>query len=383
MEKWLSQRLTPAKAKEDRWLELATVLEQLWEDYFDPDLSRLERLRSSYLADDSDLAKRIREMGDYFSFEMPDEADRPIALAWRRLEIEYKDMELILRSVFRRHFGDFPVAWYPIFAPIDTTYGVGFKTSDYLFEEWTKNVPPEGYFLTSRGVVGVDKYGLWKYGLTKDRFRSEAHPLVVRTKPLHIVFDGFLWFYRCELGPYQTAIDIEWETNEQTEFQFGPLGVRYDYTAADVRHVDIDVFQTIRDVDNTIDFKFWPAETTWRLDMFLPFDGFGDELLPLDLVIPGYELMPLKPFGVYININEHQLPIAGERDLLTLSNTAQDREKVFPVACDIELSQTCESETATIGIDYFDGEMSLDMLPSFADVPADFAPLDYPYGGYV
>ena len=292
MNNWLVNRLTPAKAKEARWTELATVMEQVWGEFFDPELSRLERLRSSYTADDADLVKKIRQMGDYFSFELPKEADRPIALAWRRLEIEYKDMELILRSVFRRHFGDFPVEWYPLFAPVGQEYGSEFITSDYLLEEsWSKNIPPSGYFLTSRGIVGVDKMGLFREGLSKERFRTEARPLVIRTKPLHIVFDGFLWYIRYDLGTFDPILDVTWESWQRIPLLFGPLGSRFDYLEADARRLDVDIFQTRSDTERlVVDVPFWNVARQYALDRFMV-DGFSD-LLPVDvmLVVPNIPL---------------------------------------------------------------------------------------------
>lgn len=475
MEKWLSQRLTPAKAKESRWLELATVLEQLWEEFFDPDLSRLERLRSSYLADDSDLAKKIRQMGDYFSFEMPKEADRPIALAWRRLEIEYKDMELILRSVFRRHFGDFPVAWYPIFAPTHAPYGEGFIVGDYLVEEWKKNVAPDNYFLTSRGVVGVDKAGLYRDGISKEAFRNEAYPLVMRTKPLHIVFEGFLWFIHHELGPFKADTSVFWDAENFLPLLFGPLGARYDFTAADERRVDIDVFQTKRDIERPVEFSFLdPDNLPWHLDMFLP-QGFGD-ILPIDLLLRGQEGKLLTPFSTIYAENawrptiadfatvkadilreeiartwqaiavqtartgmgqsqERQIPVMfhDERpahldmfypdafcDWLPADLTVRGNEEellkpfslpfaerdtmhrvYYPVPDSIayqtehenELSlglapftvgHSAETERELNAISAFcEDEIPLDRLPCFDGISGDFAPLDYPYGGYV
>ena len=86
---WRFQRLTPAKRSESRWAELASTLESIWEEFIDPRISRVERLRSSYLADSDALARKLREMGDYFSYDMPREEDKPIALAWRRLELQY------------------------------------------------------------------------------------------------------------------------------------------------------------------------------------------------------------------------------------------------------------------------------------------------------
>ena len=469
MNNWLVNRLTPAKAKEPRWADFATALERLWEDFFDPEMSRLERLRSSYTADDADLAKKIRQMGDYFSFEMPKEADRPIALAWRRLEIEYKDMELILRSVFRRHFGDFPVEWYPLFAPSAKEYGTEFITSDYLLEDaWSKNIPPDGYFLTSRGIVGVDKLGLFREGLSKDRFRDEAHPLVVRTKPLHIVFDGFLWFIRYDLGVFDPAMSVTWDNCHRIELQFGPLGARYDYTPADVRHADIGVFEMPRDVSRHVAIAFW-ADSDWHLDRFLP-DGFGD-LLPLDLVMPGRELMaPQRLSTVYaegerlvcVPLSVPAMSLSGKRsraatvcaapgtlkrhgetersqgirfldvsawhldrylpdgfgDLLPLDrvrsgNEAADASVISMVLRELEKSVALDFQHA-LGIQqerktraftvpasficstasercrfhaampaFEEMESPLDRLPGEDGISVDFAPLDYPYGGYV
>lgn len=130
MEGWLSKRLTPAKQQEPRWLDLAAILERLWAEFYDPEISRLEHLRSFYQANEADLCAKIREMGDYFSFDLPPDKDKPIAVAWRRLELEYKDMELLLQSVFKRHYGELPVAWLPLFAPIDEIYGSAFEPAN-------------------------------------------------------------------------------------------------------------------------------------------------------------------------------------------------------------------------------------------------------------
>lgn len=68
MIKWLFRRLTTAKGKEARWADLATAIEGVWEEYFDPCLSRLERLRSSYLADDQAACTEDPANGGLFFF---------------------------------------------------------------------------------------------------------------------------------------------------------------------------------------------------------------------------------------------------------------------------------------------------------------------------
>lgn len=291
MSNWLSNRLTPSKIKEARWVEFSTVLEHVWEEFFDPAMSRLERLRSAYTADDADLIKKIREMGDYFSFDRPRYEDRPVSLAWRRLELEYKDMELILSSVFRRHYSNLPVTWFPIFAPIDVPYGTEFQVAEGPWPE-RKNVPPDGWFLTSRGRLGTDYGYLLSLGLTKQTFLEKALPLLMRTKPLHIVYDGPLWYIWFDLE-FNAAFptDLLWWERDcgLYELQFSVLGSRFDYTPADVRYLDIQSALCTWERLNDCEIPFIPlSEQTWHLDYYLP-EILGHDWLPTDILLAGHE----------------------------------------------------------------------------------------------
>lgn len=304
MSNWLFKRLTPAKAKEARWADLAQVLASIWEEFFDPDLSRLERLRSSYTADDADLVKKIRSMGDYFSFEMPRKEDRPVALAWRRLEIEYKDMELILRSVFRRHFGDLPVTWLPLFAPVNEVYGTRFLAAEGPWAD-NKNVPPEGWFLTSRGLLGTDFGRLLATGLNKADYLKQAMPLLLRTKPLHIVLDGVLWYIRFET-PFEHIFKCLWEReNYGYELQFSVLGSRFDFTPADATFLDVQKSLCTWDRESFFDAveAFPDPYPYWHLDSHLP-EGFPPYWLPLDTFIAGNESRNANPCALVAIVRE-------------------------------------------------------------------------------
>lgn len=292
MANWLSTRLTPAKLKEARWLELAAVLEHVWEEFFDPEMARVDRLRSTYTADEADLIKKIREMGDYFSFDMPREENRPISLGWRRLELEYKDMELIVNSIFRRHYNNLPVHWLPLYAPIDLPYGTRFEVASE-FEIATKNIAPDGMFLTSRGLLGADYGYLMTMGFTKSVFLERAMPLIKRAKPLHIVFDGMLWFIQFDL-PFEAEISdlLSWAERDWgiIELQFSVLGSRYDYVRADVRQIDlVNSLDCHWDIDCPISLPFLPANSClWHLDFYLP-EGLPETWLPTDISISGNE----------------------------------------------------------------------------------------------
>lgn len=263
-------------------------MERVWEEFFDPRLSRLERMRSSYLADDQDLVRKIRQMGDYFSFELPNEAERPIALAWRRLELEYKDTELILRSVFRRHFGHMAVNWFPIFAPLDKPYGSEFEAAEGPWPE-TKNYPPEGMFLTSRGVLGIDLSCVFQLRMSKAEFLARAEPLLLRTKPLHIVYDGPLWYVRLEFPPFEALLDICWDRAHWCDLPFTVLGSRFDVTPADACRLDAQTLGCTWEREGYHLIPLFPARSMVRgLDWHFP-EGLPAAWFPLDIALAATE----------------------------------------------------------------------------------------------
>lgn len=290
LENWLLSRLTPAKGKEARWTELAIALEKTWAWAFDPEFFRLERLRSSYQADDQDLLALMRQMGDYFSFDLPRREDRPIAVAWRRLELEYKDMELLLQSVFRRHYGELPVTWFPLFAPLNEPYGSCFIAAEGPWPE-KKNVPPAGMFLTSRGLLGVEHGYLLKMGLNKKKFLDRVMPIVRKAKPLHIVYDGTLWYIRFDI-PFEADFtsNLLWERDwGPIELQFTVLGSRFDYTPVDANYLDIQSALCTWERENICPLSFVPEYSrTWRLDKYLK-ESILANWLPLDVVVIGNE----------------------------------------------------------------------------------------------
>lgn len=379
LSKWLSRRLTPAKSKEARWAELAAVTEQIWEEFFDPDLSRLERLRSSYLADDQDLVRKIRQMGDYFSFELPNEKDRPIALAWRRLELEYKDTELILRSVFRRHFGNLAVTWFPIFAPLDKPYGTVFTPAEGPWPE-TKNIPPEDMFLTSRGVLGIDLGCVFGLRLSKREFLDRAEPLLLRTKPLHIVYDGPLWYIRFDI-PVEVELSAFWEReSDRIELPFAVVGSRFDFTAADVRPLDTHTLTLLQEHEDRPVFHFVGENgRPWHLDWHIP-EGFPPDWLPLDFVLTGTEGENVAPFRLFMSDQRVSavMPVAESQ----ASINATERVPLLttdPAVFAGTLNVVAEKEDTCVVLS--ERHDRLDHYPRFDECPADLFPLDMPIGG--
>lgn len=306
MENWLQKRLTPAKQKNARWTGLAHVLESLWDANFIPRLSRYQRLRSSFEADDADLAKQIAQMGDYFSYDLPKPEDRAVALAWRRLELEYKDLELILSMALRRHFGSLRIDWFPIYAPKDEPYGTGFIPFDQMRPMDQKNIPLDGYFLTSRGVVAIDKGTLYRQTYYKDTIREDALALVTRIKPIDRIFDYLLWYQYFELPFKKPDFDVTWEVDQYLDF-------RLDL----VRPDENNDFWITSGTKQHFEMPFLPRDNEllyWHLDMF-PREGWypiDKEPVPgflpvmtwpfrLDRPLPGYEGLRISPMGIVIS----------------------------------------------------------------------------------
>lgn len=282
---WLEKRLTKPRRGEERWIELAQAVETVWELFFDPAHQRLVDLRSAYTAADEDLVRRIQERGDYFNRGYSDLEERSISVPWRRLELEYKDLELILDLAFKRHFGHVEAQWWPLFAPKGQPYGTMFKPSDGLRPE-TKNAPPEGWWLTSRGMLGIDSSTLWRKDISKDEFKALAIPILLRTKPLHIIFDGIIW-YRRHVVPFEDEAGFWNEANRWLETSFGIVGGQFDITAGDVRSLDTGELGWISEVQRTYVLPFmWPL---WGLDQYLPIDLANRWGLPLDIAQPGLE----------------------------------------------------------------------------------------------
>lgn len=366
---WLEKRLTKPRRGEERWIELAQAVEAVWEGLFDPRHQRLVDLRSAYTAWDEDLVKRIQERGDYFNRGYSDLEERSISVPWRRLELEYKDLELILDLAFKRHFGHVEAQWWPLFAPKDLPYGMMLKPSDGLRPE-EKNVPPEGWWLTSRGMLGIDSESLWRKGISKPEFKELAIPILLRTKPLHIIFDGLLW-YRHHFVPFEDEEFLWRETERWQEALFSVAGARFDELVADARPVDAGTMDWDRAVERRHDFSFrWPL---WSLDSYLPMDLAMRWGLPTDWALPGVEG---DSYGLAEPMRESiQLWSVPCQPADWEAEQAMERWQEASASASPSLEGGAERAFA---LDWADEGEWLDSYPRFDEVRADFCPLDMP-----
>lgn len=182
---WLKKRLSPVKRDTPRWMQFAEAIQELWEENFDPDIDRMKRAKSIYTADTVDLQREIGELGDFFQ-AIPKEEDMAIAVAWRKLELLFKDTEFIIVSTFARKFLGLSVSWMPLWAKKTDDYGVAFYPED--------EVPDfADYYLTSRGKLKVNIDDMTSRRISIADFQAHVDARMDTIKPLHIIYDGAVY----------------------------------------------------------------------------------------------------------------------------------------------------------------------------------------------
>jgi len=179
---WLKKRLSPVKKDTSRWTELAEAIQEFVEANFDPSFDRLTNARSIYTAESDDQLKILVELGGYFESDMP-EANRPILVSQRKMELMQKETDVPLRATIQRLGID--VEWKPLYMLPGAVYGDAFYTEDQLGA-----LSADECLLTSRGCLSID--------ISADPISdAEATLAIVRCMqvlPLHIVFDRFRYY---------------------------------------------------------------------------------------------------------------------------------------------------------------------------------------------
>lgn len=193
---WIKNQLIPEKRQSGLWPGFADSLQTLFEEHVEPLLKRLSDRKSFFTMHPDDLDTRINEYGRFFVIGNTDTASKPILLAQRLDEVHFKGTDRPIVATFWREFGNLPVSWEPLYAPVDQErfpYGTFFATARGM--EIAKDSYGE-FFLTSRGTINVDLNKLYEvYGYEEQdrlvsRLMADVDRIIKPLLPLEMVFDG-------------------------------------------------------------------------------------------------------------------------------------------------------------------------------------------------
>lgn len=193
---WFKNRLIPEKQQTPFWPSFAEAIQELYESEVETLLNRIASRRSLFSMSKEDLDIRTAEYGRFFVMGEVEDSQKAMLLTQRLDEIHFKGTTRPIEQTFWREFGNLPVTWQPLYAPVNTAK---YPYGSYLINEDAIPVAKTTYgefFLTSRGNIQVDLNALYaSYGLGDrdkiiqdllDKFDLIIAPLL----PLHTVFDG-------------------------------------------------------------------------------------------------------------------------------------------------------------------------------------------------
>lgn len=193
---WIKNHLIPEKRDSGLWPGFVDALQKTYEDQVEPLLERLSARKSFFTMHSDDLDKRIKEYGQFFIIGENGTASRPILLTQRLDEVHFKGTDQPITSTFWREFGNLPVTWEPLYAPVDQDkypYGTFFTSATGVLI--AKETFGE-FFLTSRGTINVDLnelyeiYGYEEQDLLVRRLTYDFDRIVAPLLPLETVFNG-------------------------------------------------------------------------------------------------------------------------------------------------------------------------------------------------
>ena len=193
---WFKNRLVPDKQNTELWSSFAEAIQTLYESEIEPVIKRISDRRSFFTMAPEDLDTRTAEYGRFFVMGEVESSQKAMLLTQRLDEIHFKGTTRPIEQTFWREFGNLPVTWQPLYAPVNTDehpYG------SYLITEDAISVAKTTYgefFLTSRGNIQVDLNALYEYYGIKDRdniiktLLEKFDLIIAPLMPLHMVFDG-------------------------------------------------------------------------------------------------------------------------------------------------------------------------------------------------
>lgn len=185
---WLVKRLSPNRAKNERWVELTESIQQFWDEEFEPHIDSYERLRSIFTADEEGIDQRLAELGSKFEVALPIlPSSKAIAYSLRAYEIHRKDRRVSIEEMLQRDFKGAVIKWLPLFAVVGEDYGTRFLTE---IEVSQSGLSADQVYRTNRGKTLVNAPAAHESGYSNLEIQLAVERKLKQVKPAHIVYDG-------------------------------------------------------------------------------------------------------------------------------------------------------------------------------------------------
>lgn len=314
---WLRNLLTPEKRDSELYGPLADMLQDMFDKHVDPTLERIESRRSFFTMSPQDLATRISELGRFFRISTSKQASIPIILQQRLDEIHYKGTAQPLTASIRRELNNLPATWAPMYAPIDQTK---YPYGSYFTDASTLSVDTKTYgdfFLTSRGKIKIPLNDLYLQYSGKDqaeltrKLTEEFDDVIQPLIPLHIVFDGFMFYLQFDVETRQTVFYM----TTADEKIYLPKQLTRKTTFEDFQINNLLPGQTLVQQ---------PRELTGNIHRFdqMPIDAWAMDMMELPAILPSsrvpdtryresaahkVEIDTLGMYGVQVIMTDHTM----------------------------------------------------------------------------
>lgn len=289
---WLKEQLTPAKRSSRLWAAFTEKLQDMWNETVEPVLTRISNRKSFFTMDGEDMDTRISEYGRFFIIAEEDRSRRPMLLTQRLDEVHFKGTTRPIEQTLWREFGEMPVSWEPLYAPINiaqTPYGSYLATAQ---EVETATASYGEFFLTSRGrvVLNLNKlyelYGADDINSSIQRFQSDFTKIIVPLIPLHIVYDGLtLQLVFTAIEKKERLVFVDTKLSFDNSFDFYENGDAVE-VITDISFDENRVVRSIKRSLETIPICFdgmpldaWPLGMTAIIPPIIPAREEGDERL--------------------------------------------------------------------------------------------------------
>lgn len=212
----LKDNLIKSMQNSAAWTALADALAVVMDQVVEPTLTRLKARPRLFDMHPDDVKVLFDELGANATIGRTEVQDRPLLLLQRLDEVHQKNYLYPLKKTLQREFSNVRVSWVPLFAPTDlATYPYGSVLAREVDKGLYQNVPADGWFKTSRGLLQINLEDLYRLypnlsgADLMDRFVADVDQVLMPLLPTRIVYDGQLFVLQVYLSDVLESLALK------------------------------------------------------------------------------------------------------------------------------------------------------------------------------